>query len=151
MWCEDMAGTYICFCHSSVPFFKRLLKKGFGHCFLAKRFANGWFLFDPKPPAMEGEMLPGDNSLNTLRNEVGYSTAIVYVETDNKLVKGSAIRFNPINSCVTIVKYISGLRLNSLTSYQLYKQLASMSESEQYKGSIVKVKMIQRGYNNGRS
>jgi len=107
-----MDTIYIAFTGSDL-WHKVFLKKGFGHCCVLIAMENGWLQIDPTHGALQFKHLTDNN--------VSYFTKLLRVKlpTHYKFT-GFSLKFV---TCVTIIEYMLGKRMYSITPYRLYEKL----------------------------
>jgi hypothetical protein len=118
---------YIVFRDTPHKLLKRILKKGFQHCFVLVNDGYGWFRLDPRNDFLKPDLLPyaADEDVTKIFPDF---TKIQYI-VDHK--DSQLLHIVPsLLNCVTITKYIIGLRgVRSFfiwTPWQLYKYVKNV-------------------------
>lgn len=124
---------YFCFRHAD-GWISNFVKRGCGHVYVGCashedariNFVDGLYygLACSSIPELKGNMP---------KMYEGYPIRVLKVVIDDRLKYPKAYKhFNALlmfNRCVTIAKYVSGLRFWSLTPWQLYKKLRKIEQS----------------------
>lgn len=124
---------YICFTDSDSDFFgKRVLKKGFSHCFALQAHEFGWVSLNPTRAHLYVDILdfyPHEPfPLILKRNNPEITIVCAKVEIDNRVNNF----FNPLY-CTSMVNYLLGIRwpfLQCITPHQLYKNLINKRDEK---------------------
>lgn len=97
------------------------LKKGFGHCYIVMKDKFEWYVLDPKSYGINVQILGyslKDDVPRILKKQGHKVIKIITKNTDKQYFK--LPRFV---TCITLVKYFMGIKIFSLTPYQLFKKL----------------------------
>lgn len=123
--CERPAALVVFGGACALPWL-RVLRPGFRHCFLLRRFAEGWLLYDPRSDRTELALWPScepELLVNSLK-ERGYAAVLATLPAAER-------RAAPIApfTCVEAVKRVLGIRRRRiLTPWQLYRHLKARAE-----------------------
>lgn len=110
----------------------KFLKKGFGHMKVVMRDQYNWVEFDPRIWGLNTTVLPYAASNMDCLKLYKDATCIMKVETNQKC----SWFFRPFfGSCVSLIKYVMGIKAFAFTPYQLFKEL---KWQPQYKTEVVK-------------
>lgn len=104
----------------ALPWLK-LLRPGFRHCFLLRRFPEGWLLYDPRSDRTELELWPACDPNLVIKHlkKRGYTALSVTLPTAER----RAVPLGPF-TCVEAVKRVLGIRRRRVvTPWQLYRHL----------------------------
>lgn len=99
----------------------RLLRPGFRHCFLLRRHAAGWLLYDPRSDRTELTLWPpcGAQPLINALKERGYIVVPAAIPPESRQPAPLGLF-----TCVEAVKRVLGIRRRwLLTPWQLYRWL----------------------------
>ena len=118
---------YICF-HNTNRWYRRFLKNGFQHCFLLINDGIQWMEVSPTLNQCNVIIIPfaGDeeNKVMEFYFKRINKFSVIEVIMRNDFIPRSWVR---IPSCVSIIKYIMGIRLRSFTPYSFYKHLLRLN------------------------
>lgn len=121
---EDI--SYVIF-KGSKHFFQRLLKKDFGHVTVLKRDKYNWYKFEPFNDYLRLDILPyAATSMKPIDNyllEDGVKIIKVIREVKNRQI--FSVSFFHFMNCVSVCKYILGIKNLCLTPYRLFRWLKS--------------------------
>lgn len=121
-------NNYVMFCDGTHAF-KKLLKPGFGHCYVIKEFKkNQWVVLDPTPTHLNVRPITTQKFLPWyFKSTKGHEWIQVNQEADNKeKMRG--------RNCVTAVKYIIGLHQPwIITPWQLYQFLKNKGDCDEWR------------------
>ena len=122
--------------------YHRILKRGFGHVSFLGRDKYNWFRFNPLDHALDFQILPAiiENRVELLAKE--RFTKVVYVEYRTKKIGKKWPRWNPFLNCVSLLKYLTGLTIFSMTPYGFYKKLIRLSAHKNYPAHIVTIREV---------
>ncbi|KKN70264.1 hypothetical protein LCGC14_0432890 [marine sediment metagenome] len=127
------------------------MKKGFGHIGILTRDKFNWFLLDPTYTELKIDILPfkpEDNVPRILLNKFRTHKIIKLTMMKNLHVNGNIailkVFFPRVVSCVSMVKYIVGLKNNALTPYQLFLKLIKMKKNgiSTYEKNILNIQYV---------
>jgi len=108
----EYSDYYIVFTEANKRYwYMRWLKKGFSHCFVLKADRGVWIKCDAGHGELTTDVIKDCDKL--LEN-------CIIVKINSKPRK----KWIMLNTCVSMVKLITGLSGWSLTPYQLYKRIA---------------------------
>lgn len=119
-----------------------LLRRNFSHIYVITRDSYNWIILDPHRLQMQ-ILIPAvsiDADLPTLMT--GIDDSVLRVEIyDRDTLK--TFGFFGLLNCVTIVKYILGLRLYCLTPFSLYRRLLNFKAADLKTHGVKSVKRIK--------
>lgn len=110
--CMDTFFTFFVGFAKSDLWYKHFLKPGFGHCSVLLPCQDCWLEIDPTGIILQLHILSDV--------EVAHFTKLLRVTVKANKFKGFPLKFL---TCVTIVEYMLGRNLHSITPYRLYKKL----------------------------
>jgi hypothetical protein len=106
----------------------RLLRPGFRHCFLLRRFPGGWLLYDPRSDRTELALWPSCEIsflIKSLEDRGYIALAVALPPVARRAAPFAAF------TCVEAVKRVLGIRRRRiLTPWQLYRYLAASRRGE---------------------
>jgi hypothetical protein len=124
-------------------FTKKILKKGFGHCYVIGRDQYNWVMIDPRNGALEVSILPyriEDDVAKMVNEKEGHR--FIKIEINREIKKWPNLNPFRMIHCTNIVKYILGIHLWALTPYKLYRKLLRLNEQQMKKRNILKIELI---------
>lgn len=111
----------VVFAEGRQPFWLKLLRPGFRHCFLALDSGGGWITLDPLSHYTDIGFYPLPASFDLARHFRAFGWVVV--ETQTCVPPARALPWRPF-TCVEAVKRALGLRAPwVLTPWQLYRHL----------------------------
>lgn len=119
-----MKECWVVFKHST-HWSQRFLKSGFGHCYVLTKDKYCWYTVDPRTHGLQMQILGcpvTDDVPRMLKND---GNTVVRVMSYDIRKHRLHFRFPCLVNCVTLVKYILGIKATAFTPYQLYKKLKS--------------------------
>lgn len=122
---------------------KYFLRKKFGHVYILMRDNFGfWLLIDPMDAYMKHVVLNNNKEDNVpqLLNKNGIRVLRVVVRRKEERIQG--IRIFALVNCVTIVKYMLGVKFWVFTPYQLYKRLVKMQSTQKFEQPVIDVTQL---------
>lgn len=134
---------YVVFRSANYKPVKRLFKDGFSHMFLVGTTTGHWVALDPRNSTMKIELIKKkkeDTIEQLLADEECHC-----LEVHSKFIDKKWFSFNPFRmfTCVTLCRYMLGLKLFAITPYGVYKKLKKMEARTKYYGNIQLVKTIK--------
>lgn len=139
---NDKLTTYYLIFTDTPTWRQYFLKDHFGHVYALTHDKYNWLYLNPRHLFMAVEILPCSISDEPWRKLAARTDSVVRIELyqrDN-FVKFGAFG---LRNCVTICKYLLGLRSRSLTPYGLYSHLLSMCPKERIMHGIHSVRKLQ--------
>jgi len=122
---------------------KYFLRKEYGHVYILMRDNyKFWNVIDPADSYLKFSVLnfnPTDDVPHIL-NKKGVRILKVTVKRIDKRTQG--IRLCALINCVSIAKYVLGVKFLAFTPYQLYKKLVRMQRTKQYDQTILDVTQL---------
>ncbi len=109
------------------------LKKDFSHVYVVTKDQFNWIRLNPLNEQLEVRLMPYNKSHDIGRqiyNESGHR--VIKIRTKIDPDKKNSLKLFHILSCVSITKYITGIRMRCFTPYQLFKKLRKMKKLERY-------------------
>lgn len=121
---EDV--SYIIF-RDGKHFFQRFIKEGFGHVSVLKRDKYNWYRIEPYNDRISFEILPfSAESEKPLEHYLGQDDVkIIKVIREVAKRKVYSISFFHFMNCVSVCKYIIGIKNRCITPYALYNWFLS--------------------------
>jgi len=122
----------------------KYLKEGFGHVGVLQSDNFNWIYIDPQNMYLNCTILDfckTDNVPKVMKN-LGYTVLKVETKDLTKYKKERAKFFKLGLHCVTVVKYITGIRGIVWTPYQLFRKLMKMKKKGRYNSDVINVTYI---------
>ncbi len=119
------------------------LKPGFGHVYMVMRDEFNWVAITPSEKFLEFKILPYSVGADVpyVINKYENHT-VVHIQTNTELDKCRGLSLMRIFTCVTLIKYFSGIYCRGFTPWQLYKRLEKMHKSGKYGHGVQKIHQI---------
>jgi hypothetical protein len=118
-----------------------LLAKNCSHCYVITRDKFNWIKLDGQQRRLGVEILPYRHDEDAPRIEAKHLNKILHVKMYRGSTKG-VHKLLGLTNCVTFVKYVLGVKVWSLTPYQLFKALLRLDRSQMNQQGIVSVHQI---------
>lgn len=141
---NDNLKTYYLIFTDTPTWRRHFLKEHFGHVYAITHDKYNWICINPCHLFMQIDIMPyilGEMAWKKVALRTDTIVRIDLCERDNT-VKFGGLGFR---NCVTICKYLLGLRSRSITPLQLYSHLLSMTEKERIMHGIHSVRNLQGG------
>lgn len=130
---SEQGEFFIGFCHSKLPFFRRFLKKGFGHVVLGAYCNQCLFLFEKRTylSVMEAHHVKDEEEAINILLTISNLHVLAVVKPDwnkKRLIPSGWLPH--AGTCLSFIKLMLGIRLSwILTPYQLFKYLQKTNKS----------------------
>lgn len=122
---------YVCFSNCGDYVGRSFIKKNFTHVFVMERIPLGFIIHDPNMSALDTYILPDTPTEEFLASFMSKRSDYTILEVIKRATNREQhlIRFG-LQSCVTIVAYILGIKLPwyCWTPYRLYKRIMKMGD-----------------------
>jgi hypothetical protein len=122
---------------SGEHWFCKFLKKDFGHVYVLFHDKYNWVGINPRSYRLECKVLnfkPSDDIGRQMHNKFGYK--VIKVTTRVNCNRTINMQMFYSLTCVSMVKYITGIRLFAWTPWQLYKRLRKMYGNKKYYAGV---------------
>lgn len=123
----DKGTFFIGFCYSQLPFFKRVLKRGFGHLVLAAYSNKCLFIFEKRTylSVMEAHSVKDEKEAINILLSISHLHMLTMVTANWNKRRWIPTGWLPhIGTCLSFIKLMLGIRLSwIITPYQLFKYL----------------------------
>jgi hypothetical protein len=138
---------YICFCNTD-RWHKKMLRKGFSHCFILINDGINWIELSPTLRQLIVEIIPiaGDEDATLIYLRKIFPLTILKVEMCGKPMKG-LLR---LPTCVSFIKYLLGINMWCFTPYKLFNKLLSLSTLKKSKFMIKEIRCLNRNSPKGK-
>lgn len=120
------------------------LKPHFAHCYILQRDQYNWFVLNPERLHLRVEIAPVEATQDLIKLWCKPTDTVLKLEFKPR---HTTIRFGwfGVFSCVTLVRYLLGLKLKALTPYGLYRKLLTLSDEEKSSLRLDNVTLIKQG------
>lgn len=129
---------------TSTQWIREWLRPNFAHCYVLTRDKYNWLVLNPERLHLRAEIAPVAADQDLISMWCKPHETVVKLEF---MPRHTTIRFGwgGLFSCVTLVRYLLGLRIKALTPFGLYKKLLSLTEREMQGHRLAKVELIKQG------
>ena len=122
--------------------YTKLLKRGFGHMIVVTRDQYNWIILDPQHLMLK-ITIPAAPVDKDLPRAIAYEhDRIIKLSFCNRATHPSFGMFG-LRTCVTMVKYMLGLRVWALTPYALFRKLLRFNQRAMDSHGLTSITRIQ--------
>lgn len=121
-----------------------LLKPNFAHVYVLRRDEYNWFVLNPERLGLRAEIAPLAAHQDLIRNWCKPHETVIKLEFKPRHTT-TRFGWGGFFSCVTLSRYILGLKLWALTPYSLCKKLLTLNEKEKSRLRLYDIVLIQQG------
>lgn len=136
-----VSDYYVVFTQGVSGIYPKILKRNFSHIYIITKDQFNWILLNPTRLYLQPVILPCSIDELPFNQVCKYDDTVLHVrfgKRDDTQLYG---KFGMLN-CVTLAKYMLGLRVNCLTPFSLYKRLLNLCPSEKETHAILSVKEL---------
>lgn len=120
------------------------LRPHFAHCYVLQRDQFNWFVLNPERLCLRAEIAPLPAHEDLIKRWCKPTDTVLKLEFKPR---HTTIRFGwgGLFSCVTLVRYLIGLKLPALTPYRLFIKLLTLTDEEMSSLRLESVRLIKQG------
>lgn len=136
---------YLVFTHGVTGWLTRWLKPNFSHMYVVTRDEYNWLLLNPTRGYLQYRLLPIPITQSPLPYLVKPGDTVLRIVFG---VRNDMRWFGFVGllNCVTLAKYMLGIRINCLTPFGLYKRLVNFKPIDRTQHAIISLKEIHNDW-----
>lgn len=140
---EPITEFWIVFSDSE-DWIRYFLKQNFSHCYVLTKDKFNWMILNPERLYLRTEIAPYPADEDLIKIFIKPHETVLKISF---MPRHTTTRFGICGmfSCVTLVRYLLGLRIKALTPYSLYKKLVKLDDKKMNKMRLSSVEIIQKG------
>lgn len=137
MYTESPNTSWLVF-NKGTTWIAKFLKPNFGHVCILQKDEFNWLVLDPQPNNLKWTILPygeKEDVPHIIRNQNHHVIKVITYDLKHQSPKWFYMWAN----CLTVVKYMAGIRGFYMTPYSLYKALIKMESRNRFKHGVISV------------